>query len=380
MKKSNQAKASKHENGVDYISNMPDPILQLILQGLPTTEEVVRTSVLSTRWRYLWTSIPYFPSLDLDCYRTALTPSLKFPKKKFKDFVTWCLANRTVDLDSLRLCCASYYRYSTVNGWIKEAVNRNAKSLDLKFDHKSECFSDFDFPEWLVTCDTLEVLRLNLYCRAPLNLARCTELRFRALRVLELNNVYCRNINAIELFLRMSPLLEELTLIHCWLRVSGRDRILSPKLKTLIIRNWKKIISGEGFWRGVSVSCPELMSFEFNCAFEREVLIIENINSLKKAVILPNNKMQRMISYDMGDEICKVLAKISHVESLSVNLYFIQCIDAARDWRGYFPASFLNLKTLEVTTTIDAFTMNVIIRILRCSIWSLSIWSFKRNI
>nr|GEW43802.1 hypothetical protein [Tanacetum cinerariifolium] len=340
MKKSNQAKASKHEYGVDFISNMPDPILQLILQGLPTTEEVLRTSVLSTRWRYLWTSIPYFPSLDIDCYRTARTPSLNFPKKKFEDFVTWCLANKIVGLDSLRLCCASYYTESTVMGWIKEAVNRNVKSLDLMLYLKSEytwSVSTVVFPKWLVTCDALDVLRLNLYGHASLILAGRTELRFRPLRVLELNNVYCGQTYEIEQFITMSPLLEELILIHCFQRIIGCVRISSPKLKTLIVRNWKNTI-----YR--LVGCM-----------------------LEKAVILPDDKMHLSISHHMGDNICKVLAKLSRVESLSINLYFIQCIDAARDRIGNFPASFPNLKSLEVTTTIDAFTINVIIHILRCS-------------
>nr|GEX06613.1 pentatricopeptide repeat-containing protein At4g32450, mitochondrial-like [Tanacetum cinerariifolium] len=41
-------------------------------------------------------------------------------------------------------------------------------------------------------------------------------------------------------------------------------------------------------------------------------------------------------------------------------------IYAAREQKGKFPASLPNLKTLELTTTINAFTMNVLIRILRC--------------
>ncbi|GJR95237.1 hypothetical protein Tco_0267411 [Tanacetum coccineum] len=175
---------------------------------------------------------------------------------------------------------------STVMGWIKEAVNRNVKSLDLMFCPKSQytCVSAVVFPKWLVTCDTLEVLRLNLYAWASLILAGCTELR-----------------------------------------IIGRVRISSPKLKTLIIRNWKNTIyrlQGCMLW----ICCPELVSFEFefDCTYERYVLILENINSLKKAVILPDDKMHHSISHGMGDNICKVLAKLSRVESLSINLYFIQ--------------------------------------------------------
>ncbi|PWA29487.1 F-box domain, Leucine-rich repeat domain, L domain-like protein [Artemisia annua] len=312
MKKSKRGNPPNLENGVDFISNMPDPILQLILQGLPNTEEVVRTSVLSTRWRYLWTSIPYFPSLNLDCDR-VVKPQKKFKRNKFKKFVSWALANETVDLDSFRLRCDSYYTMSNVINWIRAAITRKVKSLDLKFYPGPGYMV---FPDCLVTCDSLEVLRLSLH-RSNLRLP--SSQKFVALRVIELNNLWCLYLDAIAQFVRMSPLLEELTLIDC---LVNPLIISSPKLKTLIIRNCKQIVNlDDDVSFGVKVSCPELMLFEYIgpiCP-----LNFENLDSLKKAVILPDAMTRQKISSNLRG-IRKWLAAISHVESLSLNFFVIR--------------------------------------------------------
>jgi len=43
---------------IDSISSLPDVILQQILSSLPTNL-AIRTSVLSTRWRHVWSDTPY---------------------------------------------------------------------------------------------------------------------------------------------------------------------------------------------------------------------------------------------------------------------------------------------------------------------------------
>lgn len=44
--------------GADRISSLPDHILHTVLLRLPGTSEAARTSVLSRRWRRVWTHLP----------------------------------------------------------------------------------------------------------------------------------------------------------------------------------------------------------------------------------------------------------------------------------------------------------------------------------
>ncbi|CAI9285262.1 unnamed protein product [Lactuca saligna] len=141
--------ASKCEDGIDLISDMPDFILLLILSGLRLTKEVIQTIILSRRLRYLWTSIP---SLDI-FYRQD-----KLKEDTFKEFVYWVLANRSFDLDRFRLSCYYHYTRSKLGRWIHMAVTRNIKKLDLMFCPKkeSEDIKDIEMPHCLVTCRSLK--------------------------------------------------------------------------------------------------------------------------------------------------------------------------------------------------------------------------------
>ncbi|PWA30568.1 F-box domain, Leucine-rich repeat domain, L domain-like protein [Artemisia annua] len=205
----------------------------------------------------------------------------------FKKFVSWALANKTVDLDSFRLCCAGFYKKSTVKEWIKAAVKRKVKSLDIMF-YPGSMTENITMPVCLITCDSLEVLRLFLY-RCTLHMPNHTG--FRALKVLELNHIHCYDFDLPEQFIKMCPLLEELSLVECSRRlINVPARISSPKLKILILG----------------------------------AFCLNTLDNLKKAVILPEDKMKQKISYRRGDDICETLAGMSHVESLSINLYFIQ--------------------------------------------------------
>ncbi|KAJ0797049.1 putative F-box domain, leucine-rich repeat domain superfamily, F-box-like domain superfamily [Helianthus annuus] len=276
------------------ISNLPDHILQLILSGLPTFEEAVRTSVLSTRWRYMWTSLP---SLDLDCTRRLTN----FKKNEFKEFVYWVLVNKTLDLDSFRLCCGSYYNMSTVGRWIHAAVMRKVKLLDLSFSPRVE--DD-------------EVIKL------PHSLA---------LMVLELNSVELLNGDSVQQFLKNCPLLEDLSLVDCLLPSIDDLCISCLNLKTLKIDNRKMLDeSYDGryvcfyTYDRLQISSPNLVLLEYagHPAYE---LSFEHLDSLKKAAIYPDATAHKELSLEsFGGTMCRLFAEVSHVESLSLNLHFIK--------------------------------------------------------
>ncbi|CAI9285280.1 unnamed protein product [Lactuca saligna] len=338
MKKSERPKASKREDGVDFISNMPDSILLLILSLLSFTEEVIQTSILSKRWRYLWTSIP---SVDL-FYR--FNGDDEFKKDGFKEFVYWVLANRSVDLDCFRLGCFDHYTLSTVRRWIHMAVTKNVKQLHLMFYPEEET-DHVEIPHCLMTCCSLEILGLNLSYRG---LRLTNIIGFPALRHLRLTYVdFLGGTDVVKGFLESFPLLESLILISCFMNEFDLLYISCPKLKSLRIENE----NDELMCDSIKICCPKLVDLELRGLLANN-FFVECLDSLNKAEIEPKL---------MGNITSVLLPGISHVEHLWIDLYFFsQCIYASRD--SVLP----NLKTLVLTTGIDAFTMDELIQILKC--------------
>ncbi|CAI9285268.1 unnamed protein product [Lactuca saligna] len=292
------SKASKHEDGVDLISNLPDPLLLLILSGLPSTEEQIRTSILSRRWR----------SVDLHCFRLS----------------GW---------DS--------YRTSTVERWIHATVMKNVKQLDLSFGPKEKYFEDMVIPHSLMTCTSLEVLRLS--CRHRVILPRISG--FPALRVLKLENVELFDNDLVKyFFLESCPLLEDLTLYECVVDKLDLVCISCPNLKKLTLLNWCKYY----LCSSLKLSCPKLVYLDLKGEVA-STYIFECLYSLKEAVLYP----------EIDAVFDKLFHEFSHLESFTTNLdYLPEWIDDAHD------VALQNLKTLELHSLIDEFTAERLIQAL----------------
>ncbi|KAG7588988.1 F-box domain [Arabidopsis suecica] len=88
-------------DGVDNISSLPDEILYVIFSFIPT-KFAIRTSVLSKRWRHVWSETPF---LSIDC-RTADANSINktldnYPAPKIMSFHL-CFSSKAHDLARAR--------------------------------------------------------------------------------------------------------------------------------------------------------------------------------------------------------------------------------------------------------------------------------------
>ncbi|KAL1180902.1 hypothetical protein V6Z11_A02G010000 [Gossypium hirsutum] len=141
----------------DRISILPDHILCHILSFLPI-KEAVRTSIISTKWRYLFASIS---TIEFDrCLLSGLTDR---NVDSFKNFVDRLLKfPDQVSLDCFRLSDGISWNDEDhdfdVSGWICAALCRGVREIDLHLDNLGDVLT---LPAVLFTCHSLVTLKLN---------------------------------------------------------------------------------------------------------------------------------------------------------------------------------------------------------------------------
>ncbi|KAK2657918.1 hypothetical protein Ddye_010970 [Dipteronia dyeriana] len=171
----------KKTAGEDFISRLPDDVLAHILSRLDT-EEAVKTSILSSRWKNQWTFIVANP-------------------KKFKIYA---------DLPRLR-------------EWMCFAIERNVHNLTLKVEIRME-MPVIRIPQTILTCQNLVKLNLGRW-DAVFDIPDST-VCFPSLKILSIFVEYPDMVLMQKLF-QSCPVLEELT-------VDGHLKLV-PTLKILKI-------------------------------------------------------------------------------------------------------------------------------------------------
>ncbi|KAK3003120.1 hypothetical protein RJ639_018101 [Escallonia herrerae] len=145
------------------ISKFPDCVLHYILSFLPM-KDTIRTSVLSTRWRYIWTTS--ISDIDLDDSFSGNSVSRKY----FLDFVERVLLlHDASDIRRFRLAFNVPVRASRVNSWVFAAVKHNLQELDLSLPVRAS----FVLPCCPFTGESLVVLVIEMDCALKVPTSVC---------------------------------------------------------------------------------------------------------------------------------------------------------------------------------------------------------------
>ncbi|KAL3500933.1 hypothetical protein ACH5RR_040026 [Cinchona calisaya] len=240
----------------DLIDKLPDEIL-IIIVSLLTTKEAVITSILSTRWRYLWRYISRF-----NFYGSGDNDNLLLgEQRKFVNGVNQvCSSILVPKLEEFRVdfCLDQSYRRD-IDLWVEFAMSKGVESLDLIFRYPKATETQYNLSNDLCTL-----------MNSPSGPSG-----FVYMKSLTLKNVDVSG-ELLECFLVRCPLLCNLSVLCSRSLINLKVCGASLQLKVLNITNCTNLTNLE-------VSAPKLVSIQF--AGRREILQIHNVPSLLDLMI-----------------------------------------------------------------------------------------------
>ncbi|XP_019098214.1 PREDICTED: F-box/FBD/LRR-repeat protein At1g51370-like isoform X2 [Camelina sativa] len=274
-------KASHKEE--DRLSQLPEPLICEILYHL-STKDAVRTSVLSTRSRYLWQSVP---GLDLGFISFS----------KFDDFVSFVerffIFHRESWIRKLRL---SFYRHCMYDlaSWIDAVTTRRIQHLDIYGDDK--------IPLSLYTCETLVHLRLF-----EVTLPNAEFVSLPCLKIMHLLHNTYPNETTLQKLISGSPVLEDLTIFR------DSKKVDKPNVLQLRSLTLKRICIYDQFTQ-VVIDAPLLQCLRTSVSSPKNFQIVNLGSSSRLDIDFP-------FSYETysSSMIHDILTDISRVRDLVIS-------------------------------------------------------------
>ncbi|KAF3971510.1 hypothetical protein CMV_004910 [Castanea mollissima] len=262
---------------LDIISSLPDSLLCHILSFLPTRDSVA-TSVLSSRWRPLWTLVQV---LHLDQRELCRTPDQPF---SYAEIVSRILILRNTvpnptPIRKLRICWHKNCLPLLVDTWICATFWHGVQELDLTI---CTSYRLLQLPHSLFFCTSLVVLKL----KGVFLLNPPSEIQgLSSLRILKLQCVRFANRNSLFTLLAACPVLQDFFLKVHDEDLTNLDKnagkfnivVLIPTLKNLHLR----VVCSS---YKLQINTPALECFHFKGNLDEVVL--ENLPNLVKSVLV----------------------------------------------------------------------------------------------
>ncbi|KAJ1384003.1 Leucine-rich repeat domain superfamily, partial [Sesbania bispinosa] len=304
------SKRLKTNEGEDIISNLPDSIIAHILSFLPT-RNAVRTSVISKRWRYLWTFITDLRFQDREC-----NPSKKIRKKCFSNFVYWVLLNlNSSSIHSFTLDISEKYDTSHINQWISVVLNRRVKKLCVHSKKElNPCFLS------LFKHQSLEELVLTMgrigYCVIRVPSFVCLS----SLTVLKLTEttIACYFSNDLKKLTLNFPVLRNYETRNCsW---SGVKNVTFevPQLEVVSIYYCRQWLGSDESYTEIKFCASRLAQFTYDGYMLPETILLDLSTAPISATLVPRRCAEKSVK-EMGILACKLLKQFNNnVECLTL--------------------------------------------------------------
>ncbi|CAL9231184.1 unnamed protein product [Arabidopsis halleri] len=339
----------------DLISKLPEALISQILSYFPT-KDIVRTSVLSKRWKSVWLLIP---GLDLDSY--------EFPD--YNTFVSF--VNKFLDFSRQQNSCLHKLKLniqkngndqSCVTPWIDFVARGNLTHLDVEFGGrvlKRECWEVM--PLSLYICETLLHLRLYRVLMGNFESVSLPRLKTMCLE----RNIY-PNESSVESLISSCPVLEDLTIV----RIDDNVKVLrlhSQSLTSLSVGyNPGDLMHKYHYYSekvrensGLVIDAPRLKYLTF--VYERsKSKIVRNLSSLVKVNVLSSFDISSVVGCSEQQMAHNFFTGISRVRDLIISESLMKLIFFYL--QGDSLPQFCNLSYLKANvcstsvTFLDVFT------------------------
>ncbi|KAF3611003.1 hypothetical protein DY000_02045213 [Brassica cretica] len=335
----------------DRISELPEPLLTKILSYL-STKHSVKTSVLSTRWKNLWLSVP---SLDLNCddfpYREDEVV-LSFFDRLFE-------FNPDLRLLKVKVKCGNF-EVEGLKDRISTVIHRGPQHLDVK-----GCIYYIDRDT--KTYPFIEYMPLNLYTSKTLVSLKLTYsgvedpglVYMPCLKSMTLVKALFRDDASLERLVSGCPVLEELTLVrdmHSNFEgkvVSFIMRVRSGSLKRFRVPLWYGEYCSSLFVKyTLEIDAPRLERMTLG-EDQFDSIAVKNLDSLFMADL--NIKFADKFDpedFSKRNEIRYFLSGITNVRHMIISEKTVKVIELYSNV-GLIP-KFINLSRLEAMFPCDS--------------------------
>ncbi|ESQ43344.1 hypothetical protein EUTSA_v10015993mg [Eutrema salsugineum] len=289
---------------MDIVSSLPESLIFEILLNL-STKDVVKTSLLSSRWRNLWRFVPGL-SLEYSYFRKH---------DAFVSFVDAFLGfNSDSCMQKFKLKCNWDYVFKAdVKRWIDTVAKRRIQHLHVAdIDWEDD---EMQIPPTIYTCESL--VSLNIY---GITLPTLKFVSLPCLKAIVLDTVKFSGDSALETLILGCPVLERLYIERNLCDYTEVLRVRSQSLLSFTIIAYSHNTYVEDLV--VAIDAPRLKYLRL-CDHRTASFLLNNMGSLVKADIDSLFNLLLKMKFDPNDiqkrnMIRDFLAEISGVKDLII--------------------------------------------------------------